>query len=306
MDRSKTSRILSWLALALAASACGSSASSGSGGGVKSGAKDLLTFTSDDGVNFVVDEKDLQVNAVLVIVGDLDVQHVFITPKITVSPGATVSPASGQKEDFVSPRKYTVTAEDGTTKTYTVAVGQYAFPGKDQTGGGGIPTGDPSPQTPSIQLVTSVDSVIAGTWNFAWSDTLEIRQVDADTVATLQEVTPTTQTVTVKVNDTLRPPTTTTGKYGSSVTFKADHTLTGSDQRGDTSTGTWAFTDRGAGQVLRFQLSIDETTLIQGGPSVSGTAIFYVTGISAHALHLTRDPLVSSSSTTSFDILYQR
>lgn len=43
-------------------------------------------------------------------------------PIIVVSPYATVSPASGQKQSFAKPVKYTVTAQDGTTNTYTVTV----------------------------------------------------------------------------------------------------------------------------------------------------------------------------------------
>ena len=45
-----------------------------------------------------------------------------LTPTIVVSPEATVSPASGTAQDFTSPVTYTVTAEDGTTATYTVTV----------------------------------------------------------------------------------------------------------------------------------------------------------------------------------------
>ena len=46
-----------------------------------------------------------------------------LVPTITVSAGATISPASGQAQDFSSPVTYTVTAEDGTTTAdYTVTV----------------------------------------------------------------------------------------------------------------------------------------------------------------------------------------
>ncbi len=46
-----------------------------------------------------------------------------LTPTITVSTGATISPASGVARDFSSPKTYTVTAEDGTTtKIWTVTV----------------------------------------------------------------------------------------------------------------------------------------------------------------------------------------
>jgi hypothetical protein len=45
------------------------------------------------------------------------------TPVISLSPGATVNPPSGQSQVFSGDKTYTVTAEDGTTtKTYTVKV----------------------------------------------------------------------------------------------------------------------------------------------------------------------------------------
>lgn len=43
-------------------------------------------------------------------------------PDIELSDFATVSPASGVKQDFTSPAQYTVTAQNGATKTYTVSV----------------------------------------------------------------------------------------------------------------------------------------------------------------------------------------
>ena len=46
-----------------------------------------------------------------------------LKPTIVISKDATVSPKSGAKKDFTDPVTYTVTAEDGTTKTvYTVTV----------------------------------------------------------------------------------------------------------------------------------------------------------------------------------------
>jgi len=45
-----------------------------------------------------------------------------LTPTITVSAGAKVDPASGVAKDFTSPVTYTVTAESGKTKTYTVTI----------------------------------------------------------------------------------------------------------------------------------------------------------------------------------------
>ena len=45
-----------------------------------------------------------------------------LAPTYTVSPGATGSPPSGTARNFSTPQTYTVTAEDLTTKTYTVTV----------------------------------------------------------------------------------------------------------------------------------------------------------------------------------------
>ncbi len=47
-----------------------------------------------------------------------------LVPTISVSDFATISPASGVAQDFTSPVTYTVTAEDGTTKVWTVNVSQ--------------------------------------------------------------------------------------------------------------------------------------------------------------------------------------
>ena len=47
-----------------------------------------------------------------------------LKPTIEVSAGASISPASGEVQDFTSPVEYTVTAQDGTTKIYTVSISQ--------------------------------------------------------------------------------------------------------------------------------------------------------------------------------------
>jgi hypothetical protein len=57
-----------------------------------------------------------------------------MVPTISVSPGATVNPASGTARNFTSPVNYTVTAMDATTtKTYTVTVQVAPNPAKDIT-----------------------------------------------------------------------------------------------------------------------------------------------------------------------------
>ncbi|PIB34045.1 hypothetical protein BFP72_00665 [Reichenbachiella sp. 5M10] len=47
-----------------------------------------------------------------------------LTPTITVSNKATVSPKSGVAQDFTSPVTYTVTAEDGSTQTYVATIAE--------------------------------------------------------------------------------------------------------------------------------------------------------------------------------------
>ena len=54
--------------------------------------------------------------------------NLTLAPTIAVSAKATVSPASGSSQDFAKAVTYTVTAEDGSTQTYTVNVGVGAAP----------------------------------------------------------------------------------------------------------------------------------------------------------------------------------
>lgn len=72
----------------------------------------------------------------------------FLVPTITVSLDATIDPASGIGQDFTSPFVYTVTAQDGTIKTWTVTVTEeivalvfWNFPNNpdDAIADGGIP-----------------------------------------------------------------------------------------------------------------------------------------------------------------------
>lgn len=45
-----------------------------------------------------------------------------LVPTITVSKNATVNPQSGNPQDFTNPVTYTVTAQDGSTQSYTVTI----------------------------------------------------------------------------------------------------------------------------------------------------------------------------------------
>ncbi len=64
-----------------------------------------------------------------------------LMPTIEISPRAVLSPASGTVVDFTGPVVYTVTAEDGTTKTFTTIVQPAAAPYIGQWSGGPIDFG---------------------------------------------------------------------------------------------------------------------------------------------------------------------
>ncbi len=88
----------------------------------KSSAKTISTF-SFDGLNpAIVATVDGGVRTVMATVPyGTDVTKLM--PTITLSAKSTVSPASGVAQDFSKTVNYTVTAEDGSTSVYAVAVG---------------------------------------------------------------------------------------------------------------------------------------------------------------------------------------
>jgi fibronectin-binding autotransporter adhesin len=51
-----------------------------------------------------------------------------LAPTFTLSPGATCLPVSGTSRNFTSAQAYTVTAQDGSTKTYTATVAEAVLP----------------------------------------------------------------------------------------------------------------------------------------------------------------------------------
>ena len=81
---------------------------------------DITGFTFGEGIvsgDVTINENTITFN----VLDGTDITN--LTPTITVSEGATVTPASGVAQDFTNPVTYTVVSEDyGTTKTYTVSV----------------------------------------------------------------------------------------------------------------------------------------------------------------------------------------
>ncbi|HZG75518.1 MAG TPA: glycoside hydrolase domain-containing protein, partial [Paenibacillus sp.] len=83
------------------------------------GAKDITAFRIDGQTGAsVIDPAARTVEVPLAEGTDVSA----LAPSISVSPGASVDPASGEAQDFTEPATYTVTAQDGTTSVWTVSV----------------------------------------------------------------------------------------------------------------------------------------------------------------------------------------
>ena len=80
---------------------------------------EILSFTIPNQISSTINSLDTTVAVVMPYGTDLT----NLVPTITVSAGATISPASDVAQNFTNPVVYTVTAEDGvTTKAWTVNV----------------------------------------------------------------------------------------------------------------------------------------------------------------------------------------
>jgi hypothetical protein len=103
--------LLFWAALALGVS-CG-----GENGG--DGEKEIAGFSFGKGEEVAINQ---EANSITVYL-PLGLPDKFIqTPEIRVSPGAAVSPPSGEERDFSAAAVYTVIAADGSLRMYTVKV----------------------------------------------------------------------------------------------------------------------------------------------------------------------------------------
>jgi hypothetical protein len=80
--------------------------------------KDILTFTIAGQVSSTIDAAAGTVTVVM----PYGTNITSLTPTITVSQYATINPASGVAQDFTNPVTYTVTAQDNSTKVWTVTV----------------------------------------------------------------------------------------------------------------------------------------------------------------------------------------
>lgn len=81
--------------------------------------KDILTFVLAEQTGAATIDTEAGTVAIEVAFGT---DASALTPTITTSTDSTVSPASGVEGDYSSPVVHTVTAEDATTKEFTVTV----------------------------------------------------------------------------------------------------------------------------------------------------------------------------------------
>jgi hypothetical protein len=85
---------------------------------LKNTQKQITAFTIEGQVSSSID----QTGKTILVTMPFGTDKTNLTPTITVSAAASVSPTSGAAQDFTSPKTYTVTAEDGTTQDYLVTV----------------------------------------------------------------------------------------------------------------------------------------------------------------------------------------
>lgn len=97
-------------------------------GGGDPDSKYILSFLIDDQVGIV---SETEILVVMPYGSDLT----SLTPTITLSEGSTVSPESGVAQDFTNPVTYTVTAEDDSTKEYSVTAKVYEVGDTGPAGG---------------------------------------------------------------------------------------------------------------------------------------------------------------------------
>jgi len=115
-------KIMGFLAIillnALILTGCGGGGGGGNSAAPEEASKDITSFkiTNTDPASIGTLGPD---TVTVIVPHGTDVS--YLETDIVIS-GASVSPASGEGQDFSSPVEYTVTAADGSTKTYTVTV----------------------------------------------------------------------------------------------------------------------------------------------------------------------------------------
>jgi hypothetical protein len=150
-----------------------------------------------------------------------------LAPTITVSEGASISPASGVARDFTGPVAYTVTAEDGTQQTWTVTVTEagssYTPPAGGGGGGGGGSAGAGTGAGGSYFIEPEIKEYVPAEnekdvdlINFIF--TCEIEGIDLDRIYVIDEAGNKVSGSTVVINGEYLTITSDNFKYGATYT----------------------------------------------------------------------------------------
>ncbi len=188
-----------------------------------------------------------------------------LTPTITLSQGATISPASGTAQNFSNPVVYTVTAEDASTQTWTVTVNLGPSSAKN------ILTFDLNSLTPNIVGVvnTSNSTVIL-------------------TVPYGTDITALVPTITVSNHATISPATSVAENFTDSVAYIVTAQ--------DASTKTWK---------VKVNISAASTDATLNNLQVNGTTVSgFASGTTSYnvvlAANITTIPTVTATTTSAF------
>lgn len=126
---------------------------------VISSEKNIIYFTISD-INGIIDQDLNTINFEFTYGTDVTA----LTPTITISESATINPASGVSQNFTNPLEYTVTAENESTKTYTVIITVLDIP---------VPEGiGEIPQNGEIWYLEHLDYIDTNTTTLAGAYTL--------------------------------------------------------------------------------------------------------------------------------------
>jgi len=158
----------------------------------QSSAKDILTFSIPGQTGSTISGNTINVT----VPSGTDLTS--MVPTFTVSPLATATPVTGVARNFTAPQTYTVTAQNLSTKTYTITVGISSSPYADwasnpaqglTAGVNDSPTDDPDhdgvnnllefalhgqPMTASQAILPSLTKP-AGSWVFAYDRSVASR-----------------------------------------------------------------------------------------------------------------------------------
>jgi hypothetical protein len=138
-----------------------------------------------------------------------------LTPTISISDNATISPDSGVAEDFTNPITYTITAQDGSTQDYTVTV----------TGGTTNQSGNSTSSTTNSTTTTQSSDKVINSFSFDNLNPEVDGKIDNTnyaitlTVPSGIDVTDLTPTISISDNATISPDSDVTEDFTNPITY---------------------------------------------------------------------------------------